>query len=179
MAFSESARVFIELVIESKPMPGIVLVDCGEKRSTEHPTRLEVHPCCCKLVEALVGDEHLTKRLEAIRPSIRFFDSLDVLQLGDGRAESIRGAKQLDERRIVLEGVLARKGEAFQTDAGLFEDDTIAMKTGERVLDVTKGGCRDDVAADEIAKLQERAQTLYHLGGYISDDRSKIELVHG
>src|SRR3981189_2003401 len=54
-----------------------------------HPTSDKVNSSCCKFVYTLIGQKHLSESFKSTRSSPRFFDSLDMLGFGDGRAETI------------------------------------------------------------------------------------------
>ena len=62
-----------------------------------------------KLIETLVGDQHLTKGIEPTGATPGFLDGFDVFAFCNGGAETVWHTKLTDKFRIVFGSMLAWK----------------------------------------------------------------------
>lgn len=167
----------------------VVIVLIGDRRcsrggSRQRTSRWTSHHAALRkiragrreFVEPVINSKHLGESFIATGSAPRLLNGLDVLGLGDGRAQPVRSAEFLDEVAVMGKRVLAGETEAVGAHPRFSENHPLLMIASERSIDGGERGLVDDIPANKIAKVEEGTEGSQHLGRDVALDGGKVYL---
>jgi hypothetical protein len=142
-----------------------------EDGCSEHAATTELGTSSANLAEPCVGTKYLQERLVPTRPSPRLLDSVDVLALRDGCAESIGRPVHVDCSHVVNQGMLTGKLECFVNNTGIRKDMPVSMEAVEVMLHLLERVRVVRRSPSQISEVEERRDTSNGVIWNISCDR--------
>jgi hypothetical protein len=73
--------------------------------------------------------------------------------------------------------VLSREAKSIGANPFLLEYRTFVVVSSERSIYLNKGDLVQDIAADQVTKLQKGAESAKHLGRYVALDDWEVDLI--
>ncbi len=135
----------------------------------------EVHAQGKKLIETLIGEQHLTESLVSAQPPPRFLDCCDVSRLGDRRAQTVWSTKLNDMLDVVDDDMLAWKVEVF-ADLRFNEDLAVVVKVLDALVNLVEIILSDVGSPDEVAEVKKGGERLRNPLIHVLCYSSKVHL---